>query len=162
MGEGVRKKGLARIPRLWEESMLWAGPWDNHVLLGVGQGSQASEVEQGAKGNSGIWWWSRFVLERRKDSFSIYLSVCSWIPGAFGGICSNVNSRKSWIPSLWAGTLDCKASLGTVGFLWGRGAHWASRGPTQKKAGSVNHARSFLGGALWAISSVREIRAFAI
>lgn len=76
-------------------------------------------------------------------SFSTYLSECSRIPGAFGGISSNVNNRRSWWLSLWTAVLDCKASLGTIEFLEGRKVDCGEQ-RDKVENGIFNNSRPFL------------------
>lgn len=62
---------------------------------------------------------------------------CSWTLGAFGGIPSGVNNRKNWPVRLWTALLDCRASLGTAGFVCSRGMDHDEQRAREKEVTSV-------------------------
>ena len=104
-------------------------PWDTNVLWGKARlkGLKKGQQETQEFGAEAALSW-----KEGRISFSTYLSEYSWIPGAFSGIPSKVNNRKSWLIRLWTAVLDYKISSQTVGFLWGRGL-WGTEGQSRKR-----------------------------
>lgn len=136
----VRKKGDYDSSAVRGECMLWTGPWDTTCCGGKArlQGLKRGQKETQEFGDEATLSW-----KGGRISFSTYLSECSRIPGAFGGISSNVNNRRSWWLSLWTAVLDCKASLGTIEFLEGRKVDCGEQ-RDKVENGIFNNSRPFL------------------
>lgn len=141
-----------------ERGNMWTGPWDTHVPVGE---SQAAGVEEGSEGNPRLWWWSIFVLEGRED-FILYLPMFlnTWSIRWDSQWCKQQEklTRETANSYPWLQT-----SLGTGGFLCGRGMDCGEQRAREKEATSVSNSRPFfLGGTQWTISSVKEPCAFVM